>query len=99
MLIISNLLVSASTILDIVLGACLFLVFMDVMLRWINPLPNSNIPEMVNRFTELLYDFTRRRINTAVKGFDFAPALVWIALIFLRSFLVRFLKDLGNAVK
>ena len=96
---ISNLLVSISTILDVVLGLYIFVIFVDVILSWINPPVNSDIAERLSCLTAPVYNFIRRRIRTTIRGFDFTPALVLLALIFLRSFLVGFLEDLAGTLK
>lgn len=98
MLIISNLLISASNIISIVLGACILLIFIESILRWIKFPTNNIFQERVRQLTAPLYNCVKRRIPTTIRGFDFTAQLVFLLLIFLRSFLVGFLTDLANVI-
>jgi len=41
----------------------------------------------------------RARLPTVASGFDLSPIVVWIAVVFLRRFLVQSLYDLANTLR
>jgi YggT family protein len=95
MFVIGNLLGALATVLDILLQALLFVVFINAVLSWVRPDPGNPIVMFLDRVSDLVCDPIRRLFPTAVSGIDFAPFIAMLLIWGLRSFAVGTLRDLA----
>ncbi len=95
MFIVANFLRGLASVLDIALQLYLYIVVARAILSWVNPDPYNAIVRFLNRATEPVLYWVRRRLPVALGGIDFSPMLVILALIFLRTFLVQSLLQLA----
>ena len=95
MFIVANFLRGLASVLDIALQLYLYIVVARAILSWVNPDPHNAIVRFLNRATEPVLYWVRRRLPVALGGIDFSPMLVILALIFLRTFLVQSLLQLA----
>lgn len=94
MFIISNLLAAAAQVLDIVLTVLYWLVIIRALISWVNPDPYNPIVQFLQTVTEpILYPIRKFLPFTLRFGVDLSPIIAILALIFLKSFLVRTLVD------
>ena len=98
MFIFANLLGAVAQVLDYVLWAYAWLVLGRVVISWINVDLNNPIVRFVCGVTEPVLERVRRKLPILAGGFDFSPIVLWIAILFLRYFLVRSLFDLARAI-
>jgi len=98
MFILANLLGAVAQVLDYVLWAYAWLVLGRVVISWVNVDPNNPIVRFVYAVTEQVLARVRSKLPIVAGGFDLSPIVVWIAVLFLRYFLVRSLVDLAQAI-
>ncbi len=92
----SNLLVALAKIVDIVLTIFYWLILIRALLSWVNPDPFNPIVQFLYRSTEPVLEPVRRMLPFSMRlGIDISPLIVFLAIIFLKSFLVRTLVDLS----
>jgi len=98
MFILANLLVAVAQVLDYALWAYGWLVLGGVVISLVNADYNNPIVRFIHAATEPILARVRRHLPVFVGGFDLSPIVVWIAILFLRYFLVRSLFDLARAI-
>ncbi|MEI6630987.1 MAG: YggT family protein [bacterium] len=92
----SNLLVALAKIVDIVLTIFYWLILIRALISWVSPDPFNPIVQFLYRATEPVLEPVRRMLPFSLKfGIDISPLLVFMAIIFLKSFLVKTLLDLS----
>jgi len=95
MFVLGNLLNALATVLDFVLGALTIVVVINALLSWVRPDPSSPIVQFLERVSDALCDPIRRLFPTVVSGFDFAPMIAILVLIFTKMFVVETLRGLA----
>ena len=98
MFILVNLLGAVAQVFDYVLWAYAWLVLGRAVISWFNVDPNNPIVRFIHAVTEPVLERVRRKLPILAGGFDLSPVVVWIAILFLRYFLVRSLFDLARAI-
>lgn len=85
-----DLLVQAiATILDMALGAYMWVVIAAAVLSWVQPNPYNPIVRFLHSITEPVFWKVRRLVPFAVVGgLDLTPVLVIFSIYFLRIFVV-----------
>jgi len=95
MFVLSNFLVGFAKILDVVLSIYMWLIIARAILSWVNPDPYNAIVRFLYRVTEPVLYKIRSIIPSYGMGIDFSPMVVFLIIIFLRSFVVQSLLDLA----
>lgn len=96
MFILSNLLSALAQILDILLTALYWLIIIRALLSWVNPDPFNPIVQFLQTVTEPILYPIRRFLPILLRfGIDLSPVIAILALLFLKSFLVRTLLDIS----
>jgi YggT family protein len=95
MFVVSNLLLGAAKILDIGLTLYMWVIIIRALVSWVNPDPYNQVVRFLYSVTEPVLSRIRRRVPMLAGGIDFSPLLVILAIIFLKTFLVRSLMDLA----
>ena len=97
MFVLANFLAAVAKILDIGLNLYMWIIIGRAVISWVNPDPYNPIVRFLTLVTEpVLYPIRRMLPKLgALGGIDFAPILVILAIIFVRSFLVRSLIELA----
>lgn len=95
MFILSNFLLAVASILDIILNLYMWVIIARALLSWVNPDPYNTIVRILYNITEPVLHAVRRHIPVFFGGIDFAPMVVLLAIMFLRSFLVASLRELA----
>ena len=100
MFIFSNLLSALAQILEIVFSALYWIIIIRALLSWVNPDPFNPIVQFLNTITEpVLYPIRRLLPFTRNMALDLSPVIAILAIIFLKSFLVRTLIDLSYRLR
>ena len=94
MFLLSNLISTLATILDMGLGLFTILIFARVVLSWVSADPYNPIVQILYQVTEPVLRPIRRRVGN-VSGIDLSPMILLVAIVFLRGFVVRSLFDLA----
>ena len=98
MYIIGYFLMAVAKVLDIVLIAFMWIVIARALLSWVNPDPFNPIVRFINNATDPILRPIRRRIPVNIGGIDFSPILVFMGVIFLRTFLVNSLSRMASSL-
>jgi YggT family protein len=100
MFILSNLLVAFAQMLDIVLTVVYWLILIRALVSWVSPDPYNPIVQFLYSVTEPILYPIRKVLPLALKsGFDISPIIAFLAIIFLKSFLVRTLLDISSRIR
>ena len=97
MFVIGNLIIAIAHMLDMVLSIMFWLIFIRAIISWVNPDPFNPIVQFLLRTTEPILEPIRRLLP--MMSIDLSPILAFLILMFLRSFLVTTLLDLGFRLK
>ena len=97
MFIFANFFSALAGLLDIAINIYMFIMIAHVILSWIRFDPNHQLVQFIYRVTEPVLMQVRRYIPP-FGGLDFSPLVVIIVLQFARSFLVKTLYDMANAL-
>jgi YggT family protein len=95
MFVISNLLLGLAKVLDIGLSVYMWIIIVRALLSWVNPDPYNQIVRLLYSLTEPVLAPIRRRVPMLAGGMDFSPLIVILAIVFLKSFLVRSMMELA----
>ena len=72
-----------------------WIVLGSVIVSWVNADPYNPIVRAIISVTEPVLYRIRRSLPVFGGGMDFSPIIVWAAILFLQTFLVRSLADLA----
>ncbi|MEJ2032873.1 MAG: YggT family protein [Deltaproteobacteria bacterium] len=97
MFVIGNFLKALATIIDIALGAYVWLIIGRVIISWVNADPYNPIVRFLYGATEPLLAPIRRRLPF-FGGLDLSPMVLILAIIFLQQFLVPTLQRMAMAL-
>ena len=98
MFILGNLLGAVATVLDVVLNGVGIILIVNALLSWIRPDPSNPIVRFLDQVSDVVCDPIRRLFPTIVGGFDLAPMIAILVIIFLRQFVVGSLHELAFRV-
>ncbi|MBF0538602.1 MAG: YggT family protein [Nitrospirae bacterium] len=87
MFILGNFVSAVARILDMLLGAYMWIVIISALISWVNPDPYNPVVRFLHSATEPLYRPIRRKIGL-LGSIDVSPMIVILAIYFLRAFLV-----------
>jgi len=72
------------------------LLLIRALLSWVNPDPYNPIVQFLEKFTEPVLSPIRRVLPVSLKfGIDISPVIAFLAIMFIRSFLVSTLLDIA----
>ena len=97
---ISNLLISTAKVLDVVFSILYWLILIRALISWVNPDPHNPIVQFLYKTTEPILYPIRKILPLGLRlGIDISPIIAFLAIMFLKSFLVRTLIDLALRLK
>ena len=97
MFVLSNFIFSLAKVIEILLTIFYWLILVRALISWVNPDPSNSIVQLLYRTTEPVLEPIRRFLPVA--AIDLSPIVVFLAIIFLKSFLVSTLFDLGYRMR
>lgn len=96
MFVLSNFLVAVAHVLDIVLAVAYWLILIRALISWVNPDRFNPIVQFLYASTDpILYPIRKLLPFTLKFGIDISPLIAFLAILFLKSFLVRTLIDIS----
>ena len=96
MFVLSNLLSALAGILNLTLTILYWLILIRALLSWVNPDPYNPIVQFLYKITEpILYPIRKLLPLDFRFGIDISPIIAFLAILFLRSFLVKTFVDLS----
>lgn len=100
MFILSNLLVAMANVLNVLLTIAYWLILIRALISWVNPDPYNPIVQFLYKTTEPILYPIRKILPPALRfGIDISPIIAFLAIMFLRSFLVNTILDLAIRLK
>ena len=93
MFVLGNLIGALATVLDVVLNALGIIVVVNALLSWVRPDPSNPIVRFLDQVSDAVCDPIRRLFPTVFGGFDLAPLIVIVIIMFLRQFVVTTLHE------
>jgi YggT family protein len=97
MFILANLFIALSRVCDAGLTIFYWLIIIRALLSWVNPDPFNPIVQFLERITEPALAPIRRFLPRM--AIDISPIIAFLILLFLKSFLVQTLLDIGIAMR
>lgn len=97
MYIMGYLLAAVAKVLDYVLIFFMWIVVARAVLSWVNPDPFNPIVRFIHNVTEPVLYPLRTRLPLGFGGIDFSPIIVFLGVIFLRTFVVNSLMRMSAA--
>ncbi|HNW39376.1 MAG TPA: YggT family protein [Candidatus Omnitrophota bacterium] len=96
MFVLANFISAAAHILDIILNIVCWLVIIRALISWVNPDPGNAIVQFLYKTTEPILEPIRRHLPLNMRwGIDLSPVIVFLVIVFLKSFLIKSLFDLS----
>ena len=98
MFILGYFLKAIAEVLDMVLLFYMIVVLARAILSWVSPDPFNPIVRFIHNITEPVLYRIRSILPVVIGGIDLSPILVFLCVIFLRSFLVNSLFRLAETL-
>ncbi|MFA5287615.1 MAG: YggT family protein [Candidatus Omnitrophota bacterium] len=100
MFVLSNFLIALARILDVGFSILYWLILIRALISWVSPDPHNFIVQFLYKATEPILYPIRKILPLSLKfGIDISPIIAFLAIMFLKSFLVRSLIDLAVRLK
>ena len=97
MFVLGNFMISLAKMVDILLTLLYWLILIRALISWVSPDPFNPIVSFLYRTTEpILIPIRRFLPMTAI---DISPIIAFLLIIFLKSFLVSTLIDIGYKIR
>jgi len=98
MFVLGNLIGALATVVDILLSIFYWLLLIRAVISWVNPDPYNAIVQFLYRATEPVLQPLRRFVPP-IGGLDVSIIVAFLAVVFLRMFLVATLVDLSYQLR
>jgi YggT family protein len=95
MFMFGNLIIAFAKILDIGLTIYMWVIIIRAVISWVNPDPYNPIVQFLYRVTEPVMARVRRLLPMGNLGIDLSPVIIILVIIFLQSFVIASLMQLG----
>ncbi|QPJ60610.1 MAG: YggT family protein [Candidatus Nitronauta litoralis] len=99
MSLLGNFLQATAAVLGMALTVYGWIVFIRVLLSWVNPDPYNPIVQFLSRVTDPVLYKIREKLPMTGVGLDFSPLVLLLGIMFLKIFLVQSLMDLAMQLK
>jgi YggT family protein len=94
MFILANFISALASILNTVLTVFYWIILIRALLSWVSPDPYNPIVKFLYQVTEPILEPIRRILHFSLKmGIDISPIIAFLAIWFLKDFLIRTLFD------
>ncbi len=98
MFVLGRLFAGIAQVLNILLTVYMWVIIIRALISWVNPDPFNPIVQFLYRITEPALAPIRRRVPY-IGGIDISPLVAILIIIFLQSFFVGSLHDLGSSLR
>ena len=98
MYIVGYFLMAAAKVMDIVLILFMWIVIARAVLSWVNPDPYNPIVRFIHNVTEPVMYPIRAKLPINFGGIDFSPIIIFLVIIFLRTFVVNSLLQMAASI-
>lgn len=90
--------IAIANVLELVLNLIMFAIIARAVLSWVSPDPYNPIVRFIHNITEPILYPIRQRLPLNFSGIDLSPIVVFLAIIFLKTFLGRSLEYIGRTM-
>ena len=97
MFVLSNFFIALAKVCEIGLTIYYWLILVRALLSWVNPDPFNPIVKFLERATEPVLAPIRRLLPPM--AIDISPVIAFLIVLFLKSFLVQTLFDIGFSMR
>jgi len=97
MFVFSNFVFALARVVEILLTLFYWLILIRALISWVNPDPSNTIVQLLYKTTEPILEPIRKFLP--VSALDLSPIVAFLIIIFLKSFLVSTLFDLGYRLR
>jgi len=97
--VVSNFILALAKVLDIVLNIYMILIFARAVISWFSPDPYNVLYQFLLRVTEPVLRYIRKFIPSSFGMMDISPIIAFLAIIFLRVFLVQTLQGIALSLR
>ena len=98
MYMIGYFLMAVAKVIDIVLIFFMWIVVARAILSWVSPDPYNPIVRFIHNVTEPILHPIRMKLPVTFGGLDLSPIVVFLGVIFLRTFVVSSLQRLSMSL-
>ncbi len=98
MFMLGNFLMAIAKLINFALNAYMWIVIGSAVISWVNADPYNPIVRFLRQATDPLL-LRIRRVLPVMGGFDLSPMVLVLAIIFLQSFLVPTLMQIGQSLQ
>ena len=98
MFVASNFLMALAGIIDFLLTAYMWVIIGRAVISWVNADPYNPIVRFLYEITEPLLGRIRRFLPVSMGGLDLSPVVLIVIIMFLQSFLVPTLRQMGHGI-
>ena len=99
MFLLANLLEALAFVLNVFLNIYMWVIIARAVISWVSPDPYNPIVRFLYLATEPVLYRIRRAFPLHAGGIDFSPIIVFVVIIFLKSFLVQSLYDMAQTLR
>lgn len=98
MFMLGNFLMAIAKLINFALNAYMWIVIGSAVISWVNADPYNPIVRFLRQATDPLL-LRIRRVLPVMGGFDLSPMVLVLAIVFLQSFLVPTLMQIGQSLQ
>jgi YggT family protein len=98
MFMLGNFLMAIAKLINFALSAYMWVVIGSAVISWVNADPYNPIVRFLRQATDPLL-LRIRRVLPVMGGFDLSPMVLVLAIVFLQSFLVPTLLQIGQSLQ
>ena len=98
MFMLGNFVIAIAKLINFVLSAYIWVVIGSAVISWVNADPFNPIVRFLRQATDPVLSKIRRFLPV-MGGFDLSPMVLILAIVFLQSFLVPTLQQIGLALQ
>lgn len=99
MILLGNILIGLSQLLDALLSIVIFLVIVRIVLSWVGADPYNQIVRTIIVYTELLLRPVRRWIPPVGGGIDLSPIVLFLLISLVKVVIIQSIGEYGAAIK
>lgn len=97
MFILGNFIKSLAAVVEVILTMAYWLILIRALISWVSPDPFNPIVQFLYRVTDPILNPIRRLLPPM--AIDVSPIIAFLAILFLKSFLVATLMEIGYRMR
>lgn len=100
MFVLANFLTALAHVMEALLTVLYWLILIRALISWVNPDPFNPLVQFLYKTTEPILEPIRKILPVGLRfGIDISPIIAFLAIMFLRSFLIATLMELSARIR